>query len=160
MISCRLLSPIVIMVQVLAKHIEQLVALPDGLRETTIRKFKKLCDSCGCHIGRELAAALAEERRSRACPLARLLSAPCSRLQMPVKLPACHSLGVAGRNTSWQALLMHLLHKASTPGADPSLVADVATVALAWAAIMDGSECGRDRQRFGLDSISPEIGFL
>ncbi len=25
---------------------------------------------------------------------------------------------------------------------------------------MDGSECGRDRLRFGLDSISPEIGCL
>jgi hypothetical protein len=37
------------MVQALAKHIEQLVALPDALPETTILRFKKLCDSCGCH---------------------------------------------------------------------------------------------------------------
>jgi hypothetical protein len=46
------------MLQALAKHIEQLVALLDGLRETTIRKYKNLCDSCGCHNERELAAAL------------------------------------------------------------------------------------------------------
>ncbi len=34
------------MVQALAKHIEQLVTLPDALRETTIRRFKnlKLCE--------------------------------------------------------------------------------------------------------------------
>ena len=53
------------MVQALAKHIEQLVALPDDLRETTIRKYKKLCGSCGCHNERELAAHLAEEQRPR-----------------------------------------------------------------------------------------------
>jgi hypothetical protein len=29
------------MVQALAKHIKQLVALPDELRDTTIRKYKK-----------------------------------------------------------------------------------------------------------------------
>ncbi len=57
------------------------------------------------------------------------------RLQMPIKLPACLSLGVAGREISWQALLMHLHHKTSAPGADPRLVEDIATVARAWAAI-------------------------
>jgi hypothetical protein len=41
---------------------------------------------------------------------------------------------------SWQALLIHLLHKVLTPGADPSLVADVATVAQAWAAIQQSSD--------------------
>ncbi len=54
---------------------------------------------------------------------------------MPVKLPACLSLGVAGRDLSWQALLMHLRCKASAPGADQSLVQDVGTVSQAWAAI-------------------------
>jgi ribonuclease HI len=132
--GCPEAHPVVLMVQALAKHIEQLVALPDGLRETTIRKYKKLCDSCGCHNELELAAALSEERRPRACPLARLLRA-CGRLQMPVKLPACLSLEVAGRDISWQALLMHLRHKASAPEADPRLVEDVATVARTWAAI-------------------------
>jgi ribonuclease HI len=132
--GCPEAHPVVPMVQALAKHIEQLVALPDALRETTIRRFKKLCDSCGCHNERELAATLAEERRPRECPIARLLRA-CGRLQLPVKLPACLSLGVAGRDTSWQALLMHLQSKASAPGADPSLVQDVMTVSQAWAAI-------------------------
>jgi hypothetical protein len=122
------------MVQALAKHIEQLVALPDGLRETTIRRFKKLCDSCGCHNEHELAEALADERRPRACPIAFLLRA-CGRLHMPVKLPACLFLGVAGRDLSWQALLMHLRCKASAPGADHSLVQDIRTVSQAWAAI-------------------------
>jgi hypothetical protein len=121
---------VVPMVQALAKHIEQLVALPDALRETAVRRFKKLCDSCCWHNERELAATLAEERRPRACPIARLLRA-CGRLQMSVKLPACLSLGVAGRDTSWQALLMHLQNKASAPGADPCHVQDVMTVSQA-----------------------------
>jgi hypothetical protein len=112
---------VVPMVQALAKHIEQLVALPDALCKTTIRRFKKLCDSCGCHNERKLAEALADEQQLRACPIARILRA-CCRLHMPVKLPACRSLGVAGRDLSWQALLMHLRSKASAPGADLSLV--------------------------------------
>ena len=132
--GCPEAHPVVLMVQALAKHIEQLVALPDELRDTTIRKYKKLCDSCGCHNERELATALAEERRPRACPLARLFRA-CGRLQMQIKLPACLSLGVAGRDISWQALLTHLRHKASAPEASQQLVDDVATVARAWAAI-------------------------
>ena len=40
--GCPEAHPVVPMVQALAKHIEQLVALPDELRETTIRKYKKL----------------------------------------------------------------------------------------------------------------------
>ncbi len=47
--GCPDAHPVVPMVQALAKHIEQLVALPDELRETTIRRYKRLCDSCGCH---------------------------------------------------------------------------------------------------------------
>ncbi len=91
------------MVQALAKHIKQLVVLPDELHDTTIRKYKKLCNTCGCHNERELAAALAEERRPLACQLARLFRA-CGRLQMQIKLPACFSLGVAGRDISWHSL--------------------------------------------------------
>ena len=79
--------PKVIMVQALAKHIEQLIALPDELRETTIRRFTRLCDKCGCHNERELAAYLAEERQPRACPLACFLRL-CGKLEVPVKLPA------------------------------------------------------------------------
>jgi hypothetical protein len=76
---------VVLMVQALAKHIEQLVALPDALRKTTIRRFKKLCDSCCCRNERELAATLAEERRPRECPIARLLRA-CRQLHMRSRL--------------------------------------------------------------------------
>jgi hypothetical protein len=48
--GCTEAHPVVPMIQPLAKHIEQLVALPasDELRETTIRKCKRLCDNCGC----------------------------------------------------------------------------------------------------------------
>ncbi len=80
--GCPEAHPVVPMVQALAKLIEQLVALPDALRETTIRRFKKLCDSCGCHNERELAATLAEELLPRACPIAHLLRA-CGRLHCP-----------------------------------------------------------------------------
>ena len=132
--GCPEAHPVVPMIQALAKHIEQLVALPDELREITIRKYKRLCDNCGCHNERELAAHLAEERRTRVCPLARLLRA-CGQLQMEIKLPVCLSLGVAGRDTSWRALLMHLHQKAAAPEASQELVSDVATVARAWGAI-------------------------
>jgi hypothetical protein len=115
------------MIQALAKHVEQLVALPDELRETAICKYKRLCDSCGCHNERELAACLAAERRPRADPIARLIRA-CGQLQAQIKLPACFSLGVAGRDTSWQALLMHLRMQASAPGASEQLIEDVDAV--------------------------------
>ena len=104
------------MVQALAKHIEQLVALPDELRETTIRRFKRLCDKCGCHNERELAAYLAEERQPRACPLACFLRL-CGQLEVPIKLPACISLAVAGRDVSWYALRVHLQAAASAADA-------------------------------------------
>ena len=79
---------------------------------------------------RELAAHLAEERR----PPARLLCA-CGQLQMEAKLPACLSLGVAGGDTSWRSLLMHLRQKAASPEASQELISDVATVDQAWGAI-------------------------
>ncbi len=63
---CSEAHPVVPMIQALAKHMEQLVALPDELRLTTVRKFKTLCDSCICHNERELASYLAEERRLQA----------------------------------------------------------------------------------------------
>ena len=132
--GCPEAHPVVPMIQALAKHVEQLVALPDELRETTIRKYKRLCDSCGCHNARELAAHLAEEQRPRMCPLARLLRA-CGQLQTEIKLPACLSLGVAGRDTSWRALLMHLRQKAAAPEASQELIRDVATIVQAWGAI-------------------------
>jgi hypothetical protein len=108
--GCPVAHPVVLMVQALAKHIEQLVVLPDELVcETCIRKFRKLCESCNNE--RELASALAEKGRPLACPLARLFRA-CGQLQMEIHLPACLFLGLAGRNTSWHAILMHLRQKA------------------------------------------------
>jgi hypothetical protein len=62
------------------------------------------------------------------CPLAHLLRA-CGQLQMEVKLPACLSLGVAGRDTSWRALLAHLRQKAAAPEASQELISDVAVQA-------------------------------
>ncbi len=40
------MHPVVPQVQELAKHIEQLVVLPDELHSTTLKKYRKLCDSC------------------------------------------------------------------------------------------------------------------
>jgi hypothetical protein len=47
-----------------AKHIEQLVALPDELQESAIKWFEQFCDN-----SRELVAYLAEEHQVLACPL-------------------------------------------------------------------------------------------
>jgi hypothetical protein len=114
------------MVQVLAKHVEQLVAaLPDELRETAIRKYKWLCNSCGCHHEREVAAHSAEELRPRACPIECLIHAN-GRLQVQVKFQSCLSLEVAGRDPSWQAPALR---------ASQELVENIGTVARAWAAI-------------------------
>ena len=129
------------MIQALATHIEQLVALPDELRDTTIRKFKQLCDSCGCHNEHELADHLAEERRPRACPLARFLRA-CGKLNLDIKLPACLSLGVAGRDTSWRGLLMHLKPKCTSSDTDQQLKTDFQLVQRSW-----GTICRRFRRR-------------
>ena len=140
------MHPVVPLVQALAKHIEQLVALPDELCATTLKKYRKLCDSCCCHNERELAVHLAEERHPRACPLERLLRA-CGRLGIGVRLPAylSGSLGVAGRDTSWHGLLMHLKQNASAPGASQELVEDVKTITQSWTAI---------RRRFRRSGVS------
>ena len=129
--GCPVVHPKVILVQALAKHIEQLVALPDELRQTTIRRFKRLCDSCGCHNERELAACLAEERQPRACPLACFLRIG-GQLAVQIKLPACISLAVAGRDVSWYALRVQLQAAATAVGASDQLQADVAIVTQSW----------------------------
>jgi hypothetical protein len=69
-----------------------------------------------------LAACLPAERRPRADPMKAHLIRACGQLQAQIKLPACFSLGVAGRDTSWQALLMHLRMQASAPGASQQLL--------------------------------------
>jgi len=132
--GCPGTHPVVPMIQALATHIEQLVALPDEIRDTTIRKFKQLCDSCGCHNEHELAAYLAEELRPRPCPLARFLRA-CGQLNIEIRLPACLSLGVAGRDTSWRGLLMHLKQKCSSLDAGQILKTDFEVVHRAWCSI-------------------------
>ena len=51
----------------LAKHIEQLVALPVDLpvRKETIARYLRLCVACGCHTARELSGWLASQWRRR-----------------------------------------------------------------------------------------------
>ena len=99
--------PRVVLVQALATHVRQLVALPDGLRESTIRSYRQLCTSCGCTNERELSRYLAKEKKPRRCPIARLLRA-CGQLGMELKLPDCLSAGKAAREVSWFALLEHI----------------------------------------------------
>ena len=92
-----------VLIQALAMHIQQLVALPDELRASTIDRFRQLCTTCGCTNERELARFLAAERKPRRCPIARLLRA-CGQLDMDIKLPDCITSGKAAREVSWFAL--------------------------------------------------------
>jgi hypothetical protein len=88
--------PRVALVQALRTHIKQLCALPNDLRQTTIDRYIRLCNRCGCHNERELA----EHLQSRGqllgqllqCPIARLLKA-CGQLGVQVRLPPCLTLG-------------------------------------------------------------------
>ena len=115
--------PRVLLVQALAKHIEQLVALPDDLRKETITRYRELCTACGCHNARELAAHLSEERAPRRCPIARLLRA-CGQLGIEARLPVCLSMGKVQRETSWRNLLVHLSQRSSAAGDDERLKQD------------------------------------
>ncbi len=63
------------------------------------------------------------------------ITAGCGQLHPKVKLPACLSLGVAGRDTSGHALLMHLRQKAAHMQANQQLTEDVTTMRRAWTAI-------------------------
>ena len=133
--GCPVTHPRVLLVQALAKHIEQLVALPDDLRQDTITRYRRLCANCGCHTARELAEHLAAERAPRrGCPIARFLRA-CGQLGIAARLPACLSIGKVERETSWHCLRTHLRRETSAPGADESLEADMACVDAAWTAI-------------------------
>jgi hypothetical protein len=102
--------PRVVLIQALATHIQQLVALPDELRASTIDRFRQLCTTCGCTNERELARFLATERKPRRCPIAQLLRA-CGQLDMDIKLPDCITSGKAAREVSWFALLEHIRTK-------------------------------------------------
>ncbi len=120
--------------QALTTHIEQLCALPDDLRQTTIDR----CNRCGCHNERELAEHLQSLLR---CPIARLLKA-CGQLGVQVRLPACLTLGKRVQELSWHGLLGHLRSRALAPGAPDQLRADFATVEASWPDI-----CCRLRRR-------------
>ena len=107
--------PRVVLVQALAIHITQLVALPDELRELTIRSYRQLCRSCGCSNERELTRSLAKERKPRRCPVARLLRA-CGQLEVDIILPDCLT-SKAAREVSWYALLEHIRTRVAQEGA-------------------------------------------
>ena len=132
--GCPEVQPRVILVQALAKHIEQLVALPDDLREETIARYRRLCVACGCHTARELTGWLATERKTRRCPISRFLRV-CGQLGLEARLPACLSLGKVERETSWYALLERIRTLASAHDASVALKADVELVGKSWAAI-------------------------
>lgn len=99
--------PRVVLIQALSTHVRQLVALADDLRESTIRRYRKLCSSCGCLNERELARHLATETQPRRCPIARLLRA-CGQLGVDIKLPDCLATGKAAREVSWYAMREHI----------------------------------------------------
>jgi hypothetical protein len=96
--------PRVALVQALTTHIEQLCALPDDLRQTTIDRYIRLSNRCGCHNERELAKHLQSQGQLLQCPIARLLKA-CGQLGVQVRLPACLTLGKRVQELSWHGLL-------------------------------------------------------
>ena len=105
-------DPRVVLIQALATHVRQLVALPDSIRDATVKRYRRLCTSCGCLNERELAQYLAKEPDGefRTDPIARLLRA-CGQLGMHIKLPDCLSAGKAAREVSWFAFRVHLENK-------------------------------------------------
>ena len=123
--------PRVAVEQALTTHIEQLCALPDDLRLTTIDRYIRLCNRCGCHNERELAEHLQSRGKLLRCPIARLLKA-CGQLGVQVRLPACLTLGKRVRELSWHGLLGHLRSRALAPDAADQLRADFATVEVSW----------------------------
>ena len=90
----------VILVQVLATHIEQLEALPDDLRKETIARYRRRYAACGCHTARELTSWLATESKTQRRPIARFLRV-CHQLGVEARLPACLSVGKVDREMSW-----------------------------------------------------------
>ena len=131
--GCPVDHPLVHLIQALAGHIEQLVALPDELRATTRRQYQRLCDNCGCHTAQELAAFLLAERSPRPCPIARLLRAS-AQLNVPIRLPVCLTLGKTERETSWFGLLQHIREKVGgLEGAQRRL--DLTLITKSWSAI-------------------------
>ena len=124
--------PRVVLIQALSTHVRQLVALPDSLRESTIRNYRRLCSSCGCLNERELARFLATEEKPRSSPVARLLRA-CGQLKIDIKLPDCLSPGKAAREVSWFCFLNHLKERVAED--DSSGKQDLLCVSKHWTTI-------------------------
>ena len=124
--------PRVYLVQALSTHIEQLVALPDDLRDRTILQYRRLCHDTGCNTVAELTDFLSKEGKPRPCPIARFLRA-CGQLDLKVKLPDCLSLGPGENETSWHCLFTHLQELSSDP-TDQSFQ-DFSAVHKRWSAI-------------------------
>ncbi len=124
--------PRVYLVQALSTHIEQLVALPDDLRDRTILQYRRLCYDTGCNTVTELTDFLSKERKPRPCPIARFLRA-CGQLDLKVKLPDCLSLGPGENETSWHCLFTHLQELCSDPTDQSSQ--DFSAVRKRWSAI-------------------------
>lgn len=106
--GCPLTHPKVFMIQALTTHVEKLVALPDQIRETAIRKYRQLCEECGCNNEKELSEFLQSERLPRTCPIARLLRT-CGQLGIDIRLPRCLTPRKSTRDTSWLGLKKRLI---------------------------------------------------
>ena len=132
--GCPEVQPRVILVQTLAKHIEQLVALPDDLREETISRYRRLFVACGCHTARELTSWLWTDWKTRRCPITRFLRV-CGQLGLEARLAACLSLRQVEREISWFSLLARIRSLASAQDASVALKEDVELVGKSWAAI-------------------------
>ena len=129
-----MVHPRVLLIQALSTHVEQLCALPDDLRQTTIQRYRRLCDSCGCHTERELTECLKESKTPPRCPIARLLRA-CGQLGIQIRLPAVLSLGKAQRELRWYGLLQHLWARASDAEPDVQSQEDVALLGEMWTSV-------------------------
>jgi len=128
----QLEHPKVVLIQALSTHVRQLVALPDCVRDSTIRSYRQLCTSCGCLNERELAQYLAAERKPRSSPVARLLRA-CGQLQIHIKLPDCITAGKIAREGSWFSFRNHLASRVAAD--DESGQRDLACVSKHWTTI-------------------------
>ena len=123
--------PRIAYIQALSTHVEQLVALPDEIRERAVVAYKLLCTKCGCANERELAAFLVAETKPRACAIARLIRAS-GQLGTNILLPRALTESVCSREVSWQALRTCL----RTRVAGGPLAEDFAIVEGVWAGMI------------------------
>ncbi len=131
--GCPVTHPRVLLIQALSTHVGQLCALPDILRQTTIERYRRLCDSCGCHKERELAEYLHERRTTLRCPIARLLRMRATGSPDPTPSPSFPRK--AQRELSWYGLLQHLRALASAAEQEAQIQANVTLLAESWASV-------------------------